>query len=138
MEVNQNEESSLEKTGDSDVIKFLKCIQEQITSLERKMDHLTKAVEYKKSKEPYAFKSSKESRRSYHGSKERKFSRGKHQGEDIQGDSGFVEEKKPSFGKPFGKPFGKAFKKKDTGKKKDFSFKKTFRKNKRKKENKEE
>ena len=113
-------EDSFKGPEDSNVTGILRRMQQQLTFLERKVDHLTNMLENKPDKESHHSKFSGEGKHAYHGSKERKFSRGYSRDENNRS-GGHHKEKVPSFGKPFGKPFGK----RGGDKKKNFSAKKS-------------
>ena len=120
-------EQEIQKKGDSfnasensDMIEILKRLQQQMTYLERKVDHLTKILEKKQDREPFHSPFSEKGKRSYHGPSERKFSRG-YSRDDDKRPGGYHKEKDASSGKPFSKPYGKKIR----DKKKKYSAKKS-------------
>ena len=108
-------EDSFEGSEGSNVIELLKCIQRQMTFLERKVDNLTNMLENKPGRETRQSKFPGEGKRPYSGSKERKFSRGYSKPEEGRS-GGRYKDKESSFVKPFGKLGG--FKKKGSSDKK--------------------
>lgn len=113
-------EDLYEGDEESNVIDILMQMQKQMIFLERKVDHLTKLLENKSSRES-SYSKFPGKKRSFSGPKDRKFSRGFSKDDDTQS-SGKYKDKEESFSKYGG------------DKKKDFFAKKIAGKSKGKKE----
>jgi hypothetical protein len=113
-------ESPAERPESSDLVEMIRRLEDHMTQLERKLDHLTALCGQGREREkPYYSKPfEKGRRRPDHGHSDRPFSHGHSRDDDERGgghhkESDFSTDKpfgKPfikSHGKPFGKPFGK-------------------------------
>ena len=121
----EKKEDLSEMVENSNVISILKRLQQQMTFLERKVDHLTAMLENKSEREPYHSKFSGKGRRPYHGQAEREFPRGGYSRDADKRPGGYHKAKDSASGsKPFARSFGKPSGKPLGGKKKVFFAKK--------------